>query len=173
MCGISFHISNNSCQRSTLKSNQVLPLPSSVGAASLVHVHFTRIVSVHGARTWHAYVYTERTTYNTYTYIYIFIRELLPFNSLVWGLLTLAPINRFSEISRACKSTHLVFSCDIRSILKQQLHNFYLALSATNVERCSSILDHGKVGQKKLHTITEFENIKIHKCIYSEQLRQF
>ena len=72
-----------------------------------------------------------------------------------------ARANRFSKISRACNisSTYLVFSCDIRSILNQQLHHFHLALNATNVERGSSILEQGEVAQNKLHTITEFENI--------------
>ena len=44
---------------------------------------------VHSVRTQRVYACTRRT-YDTYVYIYI--REIVPFNSLVWGSLTLAPI---------------------------------------------------------------------------------
>ena len=50
-------------------------------------------------------------------------------------------MSRASNIS----SVYLVFSCDIRSILNQQLHHFHLAFNAANVERSSSILEQGEV----------------------------
>ena len=50
-------------------------------------------------------------------------------------------MSRASNIS----SVYLVFSCDIRSTLNQQLHYFHLAFNATNVERSFSILEQGEV----------------------------
>ena len=45
---------------------------------------------VHIVHTRHTYACTECMTYDTY--IYTYIREIPPLNSLVWGSLTLAPI---------------------------------------------------------------------------------